>query len=89
MISRAESELSLEKYRHVQCLDLCFIPRLFDVDATDRGISEGKGAKASSQRHQLEMQTRCSELFNDFPSGKNAGELTLKVHQSNLLAFEV
>lgn len=31
-----------------------------------------------AQRHHLEMQTRCSELVSDFPSGKTAGELTFK-----------
>lgn len=77
-ISTAESELSLEKYRHVQCLGLWFALRLFDVDATDSGISEGKGAKASSQGHRLEMQTRCSQLFNDFPSGKKRWRIDFK-----------
>lgn len=44
VISMAGSELSLEKYRQVKCLE----PQ-FDVDATDSGTSEGKGARACSE----------------------------------------
>lgn len=40
----SESKLFLEKYRH----GLQFTLSLFDVDAIDTGISEGKGANASS-----------------------------------------
>lgn len=46
MISMARSELSLEKYRHMKRLEPQFALRLFDVDATDSGTSEGKGARA-------------------------------------------
>lgn len=46
----SESELFLEKYRHGRSLDCAFTLSLFDVDATDPCILEGKGANASSQR---------------------------------------
>lgn len=46
----SESELFLEKHRQGCSLERWFTLGLFDVDATDTGITEGKGAHASSQR---------------------------------------